>query len=70
MSTKQWRAFKDLRDSTLKTARAWAIKEYGMSLWYYVNRTWAETGFRGKELFKTAIYLHLGGLDLYLTGVR
>jgi transposase len=27
MNAKQWRAFKDLRNSTLKTARAWAIKE-------------------------------------------
>lgn len=46
MSRKQWRWFKDLRDSTLKTARAWAIKEYAMGLWYYVSRTWAEKGWK------------------------
>jgi transposase len=46
MSRKQWRWFKDLRDSTLKTARAWAIKEYAMGLWYYINRTWAEKGWK------------------------
>lgn len=28
MSFKQWRGFKALRESTLKTARAWAIKEF------------------------------------------
>lgn len=128
MSDKQWRWFKDLRDSALKTARAWAIKEYAMGLWYYVSRTWAEKawkkwlswavrcrleaikkaaktikshlwgilnavilrannglaesinsrikmvkvrsrGFRNKERFRTAIYFHLGGLDLYPEGV-
>jgi hypothetical protein len=28
-----WRGFKALRESTLKTARAWAIKEFAMTLW-------------------------------------
>jgi transposase len=129
MSSEQWRAFKDLRESTLKTARAWAIKEYAMTLWHYISRTWAEKGwerwyswairsrlepikkvarlvkkhlwgilnavildannahaestnskikmikvrsrgFRSKERFKTAIYFHLGGLDLYPESVR
>ena len=41
MSRKQWRGFKALRESTLKTARAWAIKELAMSLWGYSSRTWA-----------------------------
>ena len=41
MSRKQWRGFKALRESTLKTARAWAIKELAMSLWSYTSRTWA-----------------------------
>jgi transposase len=41
MSHKQWREFKDLRESTLRTARAWAIKEFAMSLWHYSSRTWA-----------------------------
>ena len=46
MSIQQWHAFKALRTSTLKTARAWAIKEFGMSLWHYVSRTWAEKGWK------------------------
>lgn len=127
MSANQWNKFKDLRNSTLKTARAWAIKEYAMGLWYYVSRTWAEKawkkwlswavrcrlepvqkaaktirshlwgilnavvlrannglaesinsrikmvkvrsrGFRNKERFRTAIFFHLGGLNLYPEG--
>lgn len=46
MSHRQWNAFTALRESTLKTARAWAIKEYGMSLWNYVSRGWAERGWK------------------------
>jgi transposase len=124
MSRRQWRDFATLRTANLKTARAWAIKEQGMSLWHYVHRTWAEKGwkrwydwairsrlepvkkvarmvrkhlwgilnaimlkasnglaestnsriqliklrsrgFRNKDRFQTAIYFHLGGLDLY-----
>jgi len=34
--------FKVLRESILKTARAWAIKALAMRLWNYVSRTWAE----------------------------
>lgn len=45
MSPEQWRHFKALRESTLKTARAWAIKEMAMSLWDYVRRTWARKGW-------------------------
>jgi len=41
MTHKQKRRFKALRESTLKTARAWAIKELAMSLWRYVSKTWA-----------------------------
>jgi len=41
MSLGQWRGFKALRESTLRTARAWAIKEFAMSLWHYSSRTWA-----------------------------
>jgi len=32
MSFRQWRGFRALRESTLKTARAWAIKEFAMTL--------------------------------------
>ncbi len=41
MTRQQKQRFKALRDSTLKTARAWAIKELAMSLWHYVSKTWA-----------------------------
>ncbi|MCU7888691.1 MAG: transposase, partial [Candidatus Thiodiazotropha sp. (ex Lucinoma aequizonata)] len=37
--------FKSLRESTLKTARAWAIKELAISLWHYVSKTWAQKGW-------------------------
>jgi transposase len=70
------------RDSTLKTARAWAIKELAMSLWRYVSKTWASKGwekrmswavrsrgFRNKKRFANAIYSQLGVLDLYPEGV-
>lgn len=116
--------FTPLRDSHLKTARAWAIKESLRDLWDYVRQGWAEkhwkrwyfwathsrlppviaaaktiarhfdnvmtyfkhritnamseglnskiqvvkeraAGFRNVENFKTAIYFHCGGLDLY-----
>ena len=45
MTRSQERRFKALRDSTLKTARAWAIKEFAMSLWHYVSKTWARKGW-------------------------
>lgn len=38
--------FKVLRESTLKTARAWAIRTLAMTLWDYVSRTWAEKRWR------------------------
>ena len=46
MSMKQKRAFHALRTSTLKTARAWAIKEMARNLWHYVSRTWARKGWK------------------------
>ncbi len=46
MSRQRWKAFKSLRESALKTARAWGIKEMAMSLWCYVSRTWAEKGWK------------------------
>lgn len=45
MTYEQEQCFKALRDSTLKTARAWAIKELAMSLWNYVSKTWARKGW-------------------------
>lgn len=38
--------FAELRASTLKTARAWAIKEEAMQLWDYRSRTWAHKAWR------------------------
>jgi len=46
MSFRQWRGFRALRESTLKTARAWAIKEFAMTLWNYTSRTWALKGWK------------------------
>ena len=42
LSRKRQCEFKVLRESTLKTARAWAIKALAMRLWNYISRTWAE----------------------------
>jgi transposase len=33
--------FRALRENSLKTAKAWAIKEHAMCLWHYDSRTWA-----------------------------
>lgn len=119
-----WRDFGTLRNGKLRTARAWAIKEFAMTLWSYVTRGWAlkawkrwlswamrsrlepikkagkmiqnylwgiinaivlritnarseginaqiqklkarACGYRNRERFRTAIYFHLGDLDLY-----
>lgn len=46
MSRVQRRHFTSLRDSSLKTARAWAMKEFAMDLWHYQSRTWAEKGWQ------------------------
>jgi transposase len=46
MDEERWRDFKSLRESSLKTARAWAIKELAMTLWGYVSRGWAEKAWR------------------------
>jgi len=41
MSRERKLEFKTLRDSALKTARAWAIKELAMSSWHYTSKVWA-----------------------------
>jgi transposase len=46
MERKAWRDFKELRESSLKTAKAWAIKELAMSLWNYRTWTWAEKAWK------------------------
>ena len=42
MSPVQARRFGPLRDSRLRAARAWALKESAMALWGYQQRGWAE----------------------------
>jgi transposase len=46
MDREAWRRFKALRESSLKTARAWAIKEMAMSLWNYKTGIWAEKAWK------------------------
>ncbi|TCO75049.1 ISL3 family transposase [Chromatocurvus halotolerans] len=46
MSWHQRRAFTTLRQSSLKTARAWAMKEFAAQLWHYQHRTWALKGWK------------------------
>lgn len=46
MSRDQTNAFAALRDSHLKTARAWAMKEMAMDIWRYQRRGWAEKAWR------------------------
>lgn len=129
MDAARWRDFAPLRTSTLRTARAWAIKQLAMSLWRFRTRGWAAKawrrwlrwalrcrldpvvkvarsirkhlwgivnaiiagvtnaraealnaaiqrikrmacGFRNRDRFRTAIYFHLGGLDLYPGALR
>ncbi len=42
MSEEHWKGrFRQLPASTLKTARAWAIKEEAMGLWWHGERAWA-----------------------------
>jgi len=42
MTRRQQREFTPLRTSSLRVARAWAIKESAMQLWNYRSRGWAE----------------------------
>jgi len=46
VSRKHWPDFKALRTVAVKTARAWAIKEYASTLWNYISRTWAEKAWK------------------------
>ena len=45
-SRKQWRAFEELRESDLKTARAWALKETAMRLFDFRRPSAARKFFR------------------------
>ena len=46
MTQRQRRAFTPLRRSSLRVARAWAMKELAMRLWDYRSRGWAERMWR------------------------
>ncbi len=46
MKPKTLAALNALRDSSLRTARAWAIKECARGLWNYVSRGWAIKAWR------------------------
>lgn len=46
MSWHQRRAFTSLRNSALKTARAWAMKDFAAQLWHYKHRAWAMKGWK------------------------
>jgi transposase len=46
MSWHQSRQFSALRQSKLKTARAWAIKEFAATLWQYRSLGWARKGWQ------------------------
>jgi len=45
LSSQRWEDLNALRESTLKTAKAWLIKELMMSLWGYKTRGWARTAW-------------------------
>ena len=47
MSSARWQEFESLRNSRLRVARAWAIKESAMLLWGYVRRGWAKRAWKG-----------------------
>lgn len=46
MGWHQSRQFSALRMSTLKTARAWAMKEFATTLWNYTSLGWARRGWQ------------------------
>ena len=46
MSSRRWADFATLRKSSLKVARAWALKETAMSLWDYISHPWANKAWR------------------------
>jgi len=46
MDENLWNDFETLRESKLKTARAWSIKELAATLWGYVTRGWARKAWK------------------------
>ncbi len=47
MKDEDWWSLEGLKDCALRTARAWAIKEFAMTLWDYVSRGWAVKAWKG-----------------------
>ena len=47
MKPKNRRRFRELRDTALKVARAWAMKETARHLWSYTTRGWAKRAWNG-----------------------
>ena len=46
MSAWHKKQLQQLKNSSLKTSRAWAIKEFSQTLWHYKSRTWALKGWK------------------------
>lgn len=46
MSRERWSSFTTLRTSSLKTARAWHLKEVAMQLWNYSTRGWGRKAWK------------------------
>ena len=57
MDEARWRQFRQLRESSLRTARAWAYKEHGMKLWDFSTRGWSRRAWN--SWYNTAIHSHL-----------
>lgn len=57
MNEERWARLKPLRESTLRTAKAWFYKEWAMRLWHYGTRGWAERGWM--TWYRSAIHTTL-----------
>lgn len=74
MNPRQWSQMKALRESTLRTAEAWSVKELAMSLWNYSSRTWARKAwqrciFWAKETGLRPVIEVAGMLERHLEGI-
>lgn len=74
MSPGQWSQMKALRQSTLRTAEAWSVKELAMSLWNYSSRSWARKAwqrciFWAKETGLWPVIEVAGMLERHLEGI-
>lgn len=46
LTDERWASFAKLRESALRTARAWAIKELAMELWRYRSHAWGARAWK------------------------